>query len=84
VSLGAGKLVPELTDASPWPYLAVGIGFAVLGIAFIAHGFWRQRQVEEAVRRGEYARLDERFMVAVTVIGVALSIALLVVMVVET
>jgi putative membrane protein len=84
VSLGAGKLVPELTDASPWPYLAVGIGFGVLGIVFIAYGFWRQREVEEAVRRGEYARLDERFMVAVTILGVALSVALLVIMTVET
>jgi len=38
VSLGAGKLVPALTDESRWPYAAVGIGFGLLGVAFVAYG----------------------------------------------
>jgi uncharacterized membrane protein YidH (DUF202 family) len=27
VSLGAGRLVPALTDATHWPYVVVGVGF---------------------------------------------------------
>ena len=61
VSLGAGKLVPALTDETRWPYVIVGIGFALLGVAFVAYGFVRQRQVERAVARGEYVRPDEGF-----------------------
>src|SRR3954464_4924045 len=59
VSLGAGKLVPALTDAARWPYALVGVGFALLGVAFIGYGYRRQLMVERAVARGEYVRPDE-------------------------
>jgi inner membrane protein YidH len=83
VSLGAGKLVPALTDETPWPYVIVGVGFALLGIAFVGYGFRRQRLVERAVARGEYVRPDERFLAALTAIGMLLGLALLVIVVVE-
>ena len=55
VSLGAGKLVPALTDESRWPYVAVGIGFAVLGLAFVGlrippHARGRRRDRARRVR----------------------------------
>ena len=83
VSLGAGKLVPALTDEARWPYVAVGIGFALLGVAFVAYGFLRQRQVERAVARGEYMRPDERVLGVLTVAGVLLGVALLVIVVAD-
>jgi putative membrane protein len=79
VSLGAGKLVPALTDESRWPYVAVGIGFAVLGLAFVGYGFRRMREVDAAIARGEYERPDERFMGVLAVTGVLLGFALLVI-----
>src|SRR5919206_3837077 len=60
VALGAGKLIPALADVPTWPYTVLGIGFASLGMAFIAYGFWRQLEVERALERGEYTRPDER------------------------
>jgi putative membrane protein len=83
VSLGAGKLVPALTDATRWPYVVVGVGFALLGVALLAYGFRRQRLVERAVVRGDYVRLDERFLGALTAIGVLLGLALLLIVVIE-
>ena len=83
VSLGAGKLVPALTDVTRWPYVVVGIGFALLGVAFVAYGFVRQRQVERAVARGEYVRPDERWLGVLTVVGVLLGLGLLVIVLVE-
>ena len=79
VSLGAGKLVPALTDETRWPYVAVGIGFAVLGVAFVAYGFRRMRDVDDAIARGEYVRPDERLMGFLAAVGVILGLALLVV-----
>jgi putative membrane protein len=79
VSLGAGKLVPALTDESRWPYVAVGIGFAVLGLVFVAYGFRRMRDVDAAIARGEYARPDERLMGFLAATGVVLGFALLVI-----
>ena len=59
VGLAAGKLVPEPRGAA-WPYEVLGIGYSLLGLAFIAYGYRRQRMVEAALRRGEWALLDER------------------------
>jgi putative membrane protein len=83
VSLGAGKLVPALTDETRWPYVVVGVGFALLGVAFVAYGFRRQRLVERAVARGEYVRPDERLLAGLTGIGILLGLMLLVIVVVE-
>ena len=77
VSLGAGKLVPALTDETRWPYLAVGIGFAVLGLAFVAYGAKRIRDVDAALARGEYAPPDERLLGFLAAAGVVLGFALI-------
>src|SRR5436190_8260052 len=83
VSLGAGKLVPALTDETRWPYVVVGVGFALLGVAFVAYGFRRQQLVERALARGEYARPDERLLAVLTGIGILLGLGLLVIVVVQ-
>lgn len=77
VSVGAGKLVPALTDESRGPYVAIGVGFAVLGVAFVAYGFRRLREVDAAIARGEYVRPDERVMAFLAGAGVILGLALI-------
>ena len=54
VALGAGRLVPELAGGASWPYELVGVGYGLLGIAFVAYGDWRQLAVEAAIARGEW------------------------------
>jgi putative membrane protein len=83
VSLGTGKLVPALTDETRWPYVVVGVGFALLGVAFIAYGFVRQRAVERAIARGEYVHPDERVIAALTAVGTLLGLALLIIITVQ-
>ena len=83
VSLGSGKLVPVLTKESRWPYVVVGVGFALLGVAFVAYGFVRQRAVEAAIARGEFERPDERLLAVLAATGVVLGFALLALVVVE-
>ena len=77
VSIGAGRLVPALTNEESWPYLVVGIGFALLGLAFVGYGYRRLREVDAALARGEYAPPEERAMTILTVAGVVLGLALL-------
>jgi putative membrane protein len=77
VSLGAGKLVPALTDESQGPYIVVGVGFALLGVAFVAYGYRRMREVEAAIARGEFASPDDRFIGLLAAVGVVLGLALL-------
>ncbi len=77
VSLGAGRLVPALTDDSQWPYIVVGIGFALLGVAFVGYGYRRMRAVDTAIARGEFASPDDRFIGLPAAVGVVLGFALL-------
>lgn len=75
VSLGVGKLVPELADEpSPW-YQVVGAGYALLGIAFLAYGYHRQRLQESALREGRFVVFASRAALAFAVAGIVLGLA---------
>ena len=54
VAVGLGSVVPGVAHVTKWPYQAVGVGFGVLGIAFIVVAHVRVRTVEAAVDRGEF------------------------------
>ena len=60
VSVGVGRLIPELGGGPDWPYAAIGAGYAVLGLGFIVYGSWRERAVRRAFERGEFAYPDAR------------------------
>jgi putative membrane protein len=74
VGIGTGGVVPGLAEVAAWPYIAVGIAYSVLGIAFIVYGLRRLRAVEEAFRRGEYARSDDRLLLLLTAFGILLGL----------
>ena len=75
VAFGAGRLVPELTGGAVWPYAALGVAFGVVGLAFIAFGYVRQKQVDEALARGDYAPLDDRAAIVFAAAGLLLGLA---------
>jgi len=78
VSFGAGRIVPELTGGAAWPYAAIGVAFGVVGVAFIAYGYIRQKQVDEALARGDYAPLDDRAAIVFAAAGLLLGLATIV------
>ena len=80
VSIGSGKLVPALASGATWAYTAIGIGFAAVGVFCSGYAFWRYREVEEAVSRGEFAHPDERVIALLSGVGLALGVLLVVVL----
>ena len=84
VSLAAGKLVPELSSGAAWPFEVIGTAFALVGIALIAYAYVRQKQVEDAVTRGEYAPLDPRVTLTFATVGVALGLGTILVIFAES
>jgi putative membrane protein len=78
-----GRLVPSVTHQTRWPYAVLGAGFALVGIVAIAYGLVRQRAVDNAVRRGEFAYPRDDVLVALTAAGVVLGLALGVLVIVQ-
>jgi putative membrane protein len=84
VALAAAKVVPQLSDNTvQWPYTIVGAVFALLGVISIAYGERRRASVTRAVREGEFVDVDPRLTLGLTVVGVLLGVALLVLIVFE-
>jgi putative membrane protein len=84
VSIGAGRLVPALTKGVRWPYVVVGVGFALLGFAFVGYGLVRQRVVDRALDRGEFERPDSWLVAALAALGMLLGLAILAIVVAES
>jgi putative membrane protein len=82
-SLGVGRVVPALTTGSETLAAVAGVVFGLLGIACFVYGWVRYRQVDAAVRRGEYLRPDDRFVSALAVVGVALALLVLAIVVID-
>ena len=84
VGLGAGKLVPELSQGATWPFELIGTAFAAAGIALIAYAYFRQKEVEEAVARGGYAAFNPRASLVFAAVGVVLGLGTIVVILLES
>ena len=74
VSLGVGRIAPELTKGHSWPYVLLGVGYSGLGVAIVGYGLWRSRAVDRALRRGEWINLDDRVIWIMAVITMLLGV----------
>lgn len=83
VGLAAGRLVPELSSGAAWPYEAIGVAFGVVGLLLIAFAYVRQKRVDEALARGDYAPFDMRAGLVFASLGVLLAIATIVIIVAQ-
>jgi putative membrane protein len=81
VSFGAGRIAPELSGGSAWPFELLGVAFALVGLGFIGYGYLRQKQVDEALARGDYAPLDDRAALVFAACGIVLGAATLILVV---
>jgi inner membrane protein YidH len=76
VAVGVGRVVPELSGTiTEWPYVVVGIGWALYSVALFVYGSGRSRKVEASLDRGEMipsSRAEARWLM---VSGVVLCLA---------
>ena len=84
VSLAAGKLVPELSSGAAWPFEVIGIAFGLVGVFMIAYAYARQKRVEDALERGEYAPFSRRAGLLFTALGVLLGLGTILVILVQS
>jgi putative membrane protein len=71
VAVGAGKIVPGVTDVTRWPFELLGAGFAATGVALIVYGAERFLGVERELAAGQFAPLRPRDVVVLAaVVGI--------------
>jgi putative membrane protein len=83
-ALAVGRLAPELLHVAPWPYVALGCGYASLAIGLLVVGALRQRDLERALRTGAHVPLRFRTVGVFTAGGVAVAVATVVLVVAQT
>jgi putative membrane protein len=76
VAVGVGRVVPELSGTkTEWPYVVVGVGWALYSVALFGYGSIRSSRVEAAVDRGEMIRSSRSESRWLMVAGVTLCLA---------
>lgn len=76
VGVGIGRVIPELgEDLTAWPYVALGVAFAVYGVALIWYGSSRARALDLALDRGDYARPGALVSAGLALAGGMLGVA---------
>lgn len=79
VAIGVGRVVPELQDSGrSWPYVVLGIGFALYGLALFIRGTMRGRA--EAAALGEphpSGMTDLALAAAGPILGIAVIVLLI-------
>jgi putative membrane protein len=81
VAIGIGRIAPEVSNLTRWPYEVVGAGFGLLGIAFIWFGYARARAVEDALDRGSFAPVGVRLPLALVAAGGVLGAAVVLIVI---
>jgi putative membrane protein len=74
VAIGVGRVVPALTHADRVPYVALGIAFALLGLAYVVYGTVRYRALRLALETGRYRETDTRVVLGFTIAMVLLAV----------
>lgn len=75
VGIGIGRVVPELSNAGTrWPYVGVGIAFALYGVMLIGYGTVRERLMAGELEEGRM-RMSSGFGRVLAVFGVLLGVA---------
>jgi uncharacterized membrane protein YidH (DUF202 family) len=81
VSLGVGRVLPDITHGTRWPYVLLGIGYGVLAIAVLLAGAIRQEQTADALRRNSYSELSLSLVRWLTAGALLLSVGTLIIVI---
>ncbi len=82
VGIAVAKFIPDLTSTtSNWQYVALGVGFCLFGLILFVIGLLRLRRVGDELGHGRFAPLETLIATIVSVLGVVLALATLLVVV---
>lgn len=82
-AVAVGALIPRVVDGSRTPFVLLGAGYALLSAAVFVGAAGRQRSVRKELVHGTAVEVNLRWVMGLTGAGIALSIATLIVILIE-
>lgn len=74
-AVAVGGVIPRLVEGSRWPFVAIGIGYAILTIAVFWMGLRRYREIEDAIEHGNDLTSSATSLTWLTLGGAFLALA---------
>ena len=76
VAIGVGRLLPALLDdEGKGPFVALGVAYALLGLALVLFGSMRERAQGKALAAGGFAPLSRAVVIVLTAYLALLAVA---------
>jgi putative membrane protein len=83
LGLAVGRLMPALVDASHVAFGLLGAGYGLLGVFLVLFAGWRQQRIHRALVADRPIPLDAWIVNVLTVAGLVLAVATIVMVLVE-
>jgi putative membrane protein len=83
-SVAVGGVVPDLVGGARAPYVCLGVAYGILAFALFVGSGLRQKQVDDALERGEYLRVSTAWVAWLSVAGALLALATVIIIIVES
>ena len=74
-AVAVGGVIPRLVEGSRWPFVVLGIGYAILAVAVFWLGLARYREIESDIEEGKVLRSNAKALLWLTIAGAALALA---------
>jgi putative membrane protein len=84
VAIGIGRLVPALLHVSSGPFVTLGVGFGLLGLAFVFLGTRRDRLVTRYLAEGRFVPMPGGVVWGLAGALMALGIVAMVLLILES
>jgi uncharacterized membrane protein YidH (DUF202 family) len=84
VAVGIGRLVPSLLGVAAPPFVTLGVGYGLLGLAFVVVGARRDRAVHRRLSTGGFEPLNGRVVWAISAVLLLLGGATMVLLITES
>jgi inner membrane protein YidH len=83
LGLAVGRLIPALIESSHVEFALLGVGYSLLGVFLVLFAGWRQRRVRRALAEDGPIPIDAWVVNVLTVAGLVLAVATVVLVVAE-
>ena len=81
VALAVGRLLPALTHGARWGFRVLGIAYGLMSVVILLIGGDRQRRTASALKSGSFDELTTPLVAWLTAGGVALSVAVIILLI---